>query len=168
MRKLGNSLKTIMVLLNFLVSLGIVWGTSLVGAEETPSSSEIVLPAGARLIIPEAIMQQYQQEADLWGRPFNYLSYHYSYVGPSLREGKERESTYYFPLSRENGEEIGGKSLILVDFMNLQQINKEKGIFSTLEDIPIKHIHMLYDYYCDYLLPIRVSYKEDLIRCQGE
>ena len=118
-------------------------------------------------MIPEAIMQQYQKEADLWSKPGYYLAYYYSFVGPSLREGKEIDA-FYCLLSRGDGEEVGGKSLVVVDFTKLRWIDKEKGIFATLEDMRIKDIHMLYDYFCDYLLPIRKSYKEALILCQGE
>ena len=58
-----------------------------------------MLPASTRLVIPESILKEYQKEEKFWGQPFNYLSYYYSFVKPSMREVSKGESAYYFPLS---------------------------------------------------------------------
>ena len=76
----------------------------VITAEETDGAlmSNTVLPAGTVLAMPLNVMEEYQAEADFWGRPFNYLSYYYFFAGPDL-DGISK-SVYYFPLSREDGK----------------------------------------------------------------
>ena len=75
-------------------------------------------PPGTRMVIPETIMQEYRKEEHLWGRPFNYLSYHYTFVRPSV--DSPGDSIYYFPLSRADGEDIGGLGkIVLVSLLTL-------------------------------------------------
>ncbi len=90
------------------------------------------LPAGTRMMIPLAIMREYQSVAEEWGHPFNYLSHHYSSLGPStLNKGGD---TYYIPLSREDGKSITQKSgIVMVDLMNLE-MSKGDTIFTIIKD----------------------------------
>ena len=118
-----------------------------VSSSEEIVDTEAVIPAGTRMVLPHTILEKYQAEAHLWGWPLNYLSYHYSYVGSSLEEGKEKESTYYFPLSREDDRTVGGHDIIMIDFMNLQTIDKEQGIFITLYDIQMNDALVLHKHF---------------------
>ena len=165
MRTLGHSLKAMTVLLNLLVFLEVVWGTVLAGAGDQPPPSEIGLPAGTRLVIPKAIMQQYQKEGESWGKPGYYLGYYYSFAESSLTE--EDVDTFYSPFSREDGKEVGGKPIVVVDITKLKWIDEEKGIMITLEDIPIKYLHMTHDYFCNYLLPLREQHWATEQLCQS-
>jgi len=102
------------------------------GVELTDSSSSAVfLPAGTRMVIPLKIMAEYQVSSDEWGHPFFYLSEHYSTI--ELSTWITGQTTFYVPLSREDGEnrEEHGET-VMMDIMNVNIT--DEGIFKTVQN----------------------------------
>ena len=113
----------------FLVLLGVLVSTTAKAENGWSELVEVheIPPPGTRMVIPEAIMQEYRKEEHLWGRPFNYLSYYFSYVRPSV--DSPGDSTYYFPLSRADGKDIGGAGkIVLVSLLTLAK-TEEPDVF---------------------------------------
>ena len=111
------------------IYLLLFWISTGYGAE--PNSLSEIIPAGTRMTIPLAVMEQYQAEEG-WGMPFNYLSYHYAIPMPSTLI--KEEGTYYVPLSYISEKDKKHK-IIMMDLMNVQM--DEKYNFTTLRPINV-------------------------------
>ena len=92
-------------------------------ADETPG----VLPAGARLVIPRWVFEDFEQKKHEWGQVRTYLMANFHVSGPSfLDEGKD---TFYVPLARQNGP---NEETIMVDILNFRSIDiGNKNVFVT-------------------------------------
>ena len=95
-----------------------------------------ILPKNTRMVIPKPILEEFKKDSKSWNKPSSYLSRYYSFAGPSLREeDQDEESTYYFPLSRADGEGVGqAGEIVLVDIMNLTKMKEDENTFITVQD----------------------------------
>ena len=109
----------------------------VISAEEADGtlSTDAVLPAGTRLVIPQGIVERYQAESHSWSWIFTYFFINYFVTAPS-RDDKRKETTYV-PLSLEDGT----KGIILwVDGTKIYWADKEKGVFGITDDIKLSDL----------------------------
>ena len=69
-------------------------------------------------MIPQVILDQFQENPDGYGTAFNYLFDRYSVIGDS--ELLEGEISYYIPLSREEAKSITPK-VVMLDITNVKK-----------------------------------------------
>ncbi|MDE0118425.1 MAG: hypothetical protein OXM55_00255 [Bdellovibrionales bacterium] len=105
------------------------WGKAS-GEEVSLTPSVLKMPAGTLMGIPPSILKEYQQEADKWGNPFNYLFLNYAVTGPSTIT--KREYTSYIPLIRLGKETLSPQEEpIMMDIVNLTKSLKHQNTFIT-------------------------------------
>ena len=87
------------------------------------------VPAGTSMVIPDFILDEYQEVADQWdSNPSYYLVYHYGTAKPSLM--KEGKDAFYIPLNQ-----VGTEEIMMMEIRNLSH-NKEENLFITRERVP--------------------------------
>ena len=100
-------------------------------------SSQAMLPAGTRIVIPQVILDEFQQHEDEYGTAFNYLFDQYSVIEDS--ELLKGESSYYIPLSLGDTEDVKRKT-VLLDITNVQRVANDKNAFITRRNAPLIEI----------------------------
>ena len=127
-------MKKIVVYYCFLGAFAVMSATFVERGTAAEPFFHKVLPAGTRMVIPPDVLKEYQADATMWGRPFNYLSHKYAIAGPSTK--REVQDTYYVPLVLEDWERFGlVGTIVMMDLMNLRIIRNENEEFFITDSI---------------------------------